>query len=111
MGIYEFFFGYDVESLTKYRRPLGDNSFLTKFFIGGIFYYISFIYFIVSSYIKIYEIYCKDKLDKFFFILFFSLMSFVEFGLTGYSLSQVSILTLLLFCLFLNMKNKKDLIC
>jgi hypothetical protein len=107
MGVYEFFFGYDIEGLAKFKKPLGDNSFLTKLFIGGIFYYIAYIYFIVSSYIKIYEIYCKDKLDKFFFILFFSLMSFVEFGLTGYSLSQVSILTLLLFCLFLNMKNKK----
>jgi hypothetical protein len=107
MGVYEFFFGYNIEDLAKFKKPLGDNSFLTKLFIGGIFYYIAYIYFIVSSYIKIYEIYCKDKLDKFFFILFFSLMSFVEFGLTGYSLSQVSILTLLLFCLFLNMKNKK----
>lgn len=107
MGFREFFLGYDVESLAKFRRPLGDNSFLTKLFMGGIFYYTVFIYFVVSSYMKIYEIYCKDKLDKFFFILFFALMSFVEFGLTGYSLSQLSFLTLLLFCLFLNMKNKK----
>ena len=107
----EFFFGYEIEELKKFTKPLGDNSFLTKLLIGGIFYYITFIFFIILSYIKIYEIYCKDKLDKFFFILFFSLMSFVELGLTGYSLSQVTILTLLLFCLFLNMKNKKELIC
>lgn len=107
MGIREFFLGYDLESLAKFNKPLGDNSFLTKLFVGGIFYYIAFIYFIVSCYIEIYKIYCKDKLDKFFFILFFALMSFVELGLTGYSLSQISILTLLLICLFLNMKNKK----
>lgn len=107
-GVQEYLIGYSYEDLIQFRKPLGDSSILTKLFIGGIFYYISFILFIIFSYFYLFKIYCKEKLDKFFFILYFALMSFVEIGLTGYYQPQISVLSLLLLCLFLNFKNKKN---
>ena len=110
LGFTDYFFGYSFERVFSYKKALGDNSYLTKLFIGGIIYYISYISFVVLSYFYIMDTFCKDKLDKFTLSLYFLLMSLVEIGLTGYSQPQISVLSLSLICLYFNYKNKVHLI-
>lgn len=101
----EYFIGYSFEQIMSFKKALGDNSYLTKVFTGGIVYYISYIFFVLFGYFRIMDAFCKDKLDKFIFSLLFLLMSLIEIGLTGYSQPQISVLSLTLICLFLNYKN------
>ena len=101
----EYLIGYSFEQIMNFKKALGDNSYLTKIFTGGIVYYISYIFFVLLGYFRIMNVFCHDKLDKFIFSLFFLLMSLIEIGLTGYSQPQISVLSLTLICLFLNYKN------
>lgn len=109
MGLKEYFYGYSFESARgDFHRAIGDSSFLTKLFLGGIFYYLSYIFFISLSYMHIFKTYCADKFDQYYFVTYFLLLSFIEIGIYGYSQPQISILSLMIFCLFFNYKNKKE---
>jgi len=108
MGFKEYLIGYSFSDITEnFHRALGDSSFLTKLFLGGIFYYLAFIIFVILSYTYLFKLFCNDRKDKILFIMYFSLVTFVEIGLTGYSQPQITVLSLSFFCLFFHINQKK----